>query len=376
MDTAVRDAACRVLHFLQERSSESEGNGRLRGRYTFGETTEKEQDMPFAKSRRALSGRAGFGVAAFGVAVFASALFPVAAAAETPYPSKPVRLVVPYPPGAATDAISRAFAQQLGTIMGQTVVVENRPGAGSAIGIQAVKSRPADGYTLLVHAEGFYSAKFTTPSAGYEFSDFEILAPLAQSSYAFIVPADRGWNRLDDLKGVKRELDIGTADLGVGTYSTLAARLASGLGATYRAIPFKGGAEGLTAILGGQIDGYFTTIGTTQSVKDNPHVKVLAYTGRPGSTSHLPGVKTFADLGVPDMVFHSSYSVAVRTGVPEPVRQKLAEFVRQAATSEAMDKARRDLYLDDYTGSLDDYKQELMRLAHEFEASAKARKDE
>ncbi|WP_312994595.1 tripartite tricarboxylate transporter substrate binding protein [Achromobacter animicus] len=284
--------------------------------------------------------------------------------------------MVPYPPGAATDAISRAFAQQLGTIMGQPVVVENRPGAGSAIGITAVKGRPADGYTLLVHAEGFYSAKLTTPGAGYAFSDFEILAPLGQSSYAFIVPADRGWNRLEDLKEAKRELDIGIADLGVGTYSTLAARLASGLQTQYRPIPFKGGAEGLTAILGGQIDGYFTTIGTTQSVKDNPHVKVLAYTGRPGSTSHLPGVKTFAELGVPDMVFHSSYSVAVRTGIPEPVRDRLAGFVRQAVASEEMNKARRDLYLDEYSGSLDEYKQELLGLAAEFEASARARKAE
>ena len=321
--------------------------------------------MPFAIRRRAL----------LGCAVL-SALLSFAAAAQSDYPTKPVRLVVPYPPGAATDAISRAFAQELGTLMGQPVVVENRPGAGSAIGIQAVKSRPADGYTLLVHAEGFYSAKFTTPSAGYEFSDFEILAPLGQSSYAFIVPADRGWNRLQDLKGLDRELDIGTADLGVGTYSTLAARLASGLGAKYRPIPFKGGAEGLTAILGGQIDGYFTTIGTTQSVKDNPHVKVLAYTGQPGSISYLPGVKTFAEQGVPDMVFQSSYSLAVRTGIPEPVRARLATFVRQAAASEAMKKARRDLYLDDYDKSLDEYKQELMHLAHEFEASAKQRKTE
>lgn len=319
--------------------------------------------MPFAIRRRLLLGSAVF-----------SALFSFAAAAQTNFPSKPVRLVVPYPPGAATDAISRAFAQQLGTIMGQTVVVENRPGAGSAIGIMAVKSRPADGYTLLVHAEGFYSAKVTTPGAGYEFSDFEILAPLGQSSYAFIVPADRGWKRLEDLKGLTRELDVGVADLGVGTYSTLAARLATGLKTQYRPIPFKGGAEGLTAILGGQIDGYFTTIGTTQSVKDNPHVKVLAYTGRPGSASHLPGVKTFSELGVPDMVFHSSYSVAVRTGIPEPVRQQLASFVRQAAASEAMNKARRDLYLDDYSGTLDEYRQELMSLAREFEASAKEKK--
>jgi len=321
--------------------------------------------MPFAIRRRLLLGAAVLG-----------ALFSFGAAAQTSYPSKPVRLVVPYPPGAATDAISRAFAQQLGTIMGQPVVVENRPGAGSAIGITAVKSRPADGYTLLVHAEGFYSAKFTTPGAGYEFSDFEILAPLGQSSYAFIVPADRGWNSLQDLKGLNREMDIGIADLGVGTYSTLAARLASGLHTQYRPIPFKGGAEGLTAILGSQIDGYFTTIGTTQSVKDKPHVKVLAYTGRPGRASHLPGVKTFAELGVPDMVFHSSYSVAVRADTPEAVKTQLAAFVRQAVTSEAMDKARRDLFLDDYTGSLDDYKRELMQLADEFKASAKVRKVE
>lgn len=125
-----------------------------------------------------------------------------------------------------------------------------------------------------------------------------------------------------------------------------------------------------------QIDGYFTTIGTTQSVKNNPHVKVLAYTGRAGSVSHLPGVKTFAELGVPNMLFHSSYSVAVRSGTPEPVRTKLAEFVRQAATSAAMEKARRDLYLEGYEGSLDDYKRELKGLADEFAASANGLKKE
>ncbi|MNT90237.1 hypothetical protein D3C72_2311020 [compost metagenome] len=76
------------------------------------------------------------------------------------------------------------------------------------------------------------------------------------------------------------------------------------------------------------------------------------------------------------MVFHSSYSVAVRSGTPEPVRTKLAEFVRQAVASEAMDKARRDLYLEGYAGTLDDYKRELMGLAEEFEASAKGQKKE
>lgn len=304
-----------------------------------------------------------------GIAVL-GALSPLAAVAQAHYPSKPLKLIVPYPPGAATDNISRAFGQELARILGQPVVVENRPGGGSAVGIVAAKGQPADGYTLLVHADGFYSAKLATPGLGYEFSDFEILAPLAQSSYAFIVPADRGWKQLGDLQRAHREIDLGSLDLGVGVYSMLAGRLAADTGIRYRTIPFKGGAEGLTAILAGQIDGYFTTIGTTQSVKDSPKVKVLATTGVPGSSADfLPGVKTFKELGLPNMVFSSSYSVAVRADTPAPVKEQLARAVRQAAASDAMKTARRRLYLEDYAGSLEDYKRDLGRVSKEFEAA-------
>src|SRR5687767_14684269 len=94
--------------------------------------------------RRALLGVATW-VAGFGVAP--------SIAAEDAYPTRAIKLVVPYPPGAATDGISRAFAQELSRLLGQSVVVENRAGGGSAVGIAAVKSQPADGYTLLVHAE-------------------------------------------------------------------------------------------------------------------------------------------------------------------------------------------------------------------------------
>jgi len=296
-------------------------------------------------------------------------------AAQGNYPSKPLRLIVPYTPGAATDNISRALAQELGTVLGQPVVVENRPGAGSSLGVLAVKSQPADGYTLLVYAEGFYSAKLAMPNLDYEFSDFEILASLGQSSYAFIVPADRGWNRLEDLKGLNRELDVGTLDLGVGAYTMLAAKIAAGLKIRCRTIPFKGGSEGLAAILSGQIDGFFTTIGTTQTVMDNPRVKALAYTGRPGSTSFLAGVKTFHELGIPNMVYYSSYNLAVRVGVPAPVREHLLNASRQAATSDAMNTARQRLYLETYTGTMDEYKRDLARLAQDFaDAAPKAAK--
>jgi tripartite-type tricarboxylate transporter receptor subunit TctC len=300
---------------------------------------------------------AGFGVA------------PSIAAADD-YPTRAIKLVVPYPPGAATDGISRAFAQELSRLLGQSVVVENRAGGGSAVGIATVKSQPADGYTLLVHAEGFYSAKIATPTLGYEFSDFEILAPLAQSSYALIVPADRGWMRLEDLKGVSREIDFGTIDLGVGVYSMMASRTAEGMGIKYRTIPFKGGAEGLTAIVSGQIDAYFTTLGTTQSVKDNPKVKVLASTNRLGSDNFLPGVKTFQEHGVPNLVVNSSYSLAVRAETPAPIRDRIAHAASQAVASDAMKTARRRLYLEAYGGSLEDYRRDQDRIRKDFETAA------
>ena len=310
--------------------------------------------------------RALFGIAVLG----AAALALPAPAATPPFPSKPLKLIVPYPPGAATDNIARAFGQEFAKALGQPVVVENRPGGGSSVGIVAARGQPADGYTLLVRAEGFYSAKLATPAIGYEFPDFEIVAPLAQSSYAFIVAADRGWSRLDDLKGAGREIDIGSLDLGVGVYSMLAARMAKDLGIRLRTIPFKGGSEGLNALLGGQIDAYFTTIGTTQSVKDSPKVKVLATTGRPGSESLLPGVKTFHALGLPDMAFSSSYSLNVRSDTPAPVKERLSRAAQQALASEALKDARRQLHLEAYAGSLADYRRDQARVLKEFEAAA------
>jgi tripartite-type tricarboxylate transporter receptor subunit TctC len=311
--------------------------------------------------RRALLGTVVLGAAALALP---------ALAATPPFPSKPLKLIVPYPPGAATDNIARAFGQELAKALGQPVVVENRPGGGSSVGIVAARGQPADGYTLLVRAEGFYSAKLATPALGYAFSDFEIVAPLAQSSYAFVVAADRGWIRLDDLKGAGREIDIGSLDLGVGVYSMLAARLAKDLGIRIRTIPFKGGSEGLNALLGGQIDAYFTTIGTTQAVKDSPKVKLLATTGRPGSETLLPGVKTFHALGLPDMSFSSSYSLNVRSDTPAPVKDRLSRAAQQALASEALKDARRQLHLEAYAGSLADYRRDQARVLKEFEAAA------
>jgi len=297
------------------------------------------------------------------------------AAQEKPadYPSKPIRLIVPYTPGATTDNMSRVFAQELGKIVGQPVIVENRSGADTVLGSIAVKGQPADGYTLIANAEGLYSAKINTPSVDYEFSDFEILAPLASISYVFIVPADRGWNKLEDLKGLDREFDFCTLDYGVGAFSTMATQVATALGIRYRTIPFKGSADGLAALLSGQIDGTFTSPGTLKGLKDSPKIKVLASTNRPGGTDFVPGVKSFTEHGMPSVVYSSRFFLYGRAGIPAPVKEYLKSAIKQAQASEGMKMARQNLFLDEYPGTLDDFKREMDELRRDYEAAAAKR---
>jgi tripartite-type tricarboxylate transporter receptor subunit TctC len=249
------------------------------------------------------------------------------------------------------------------------VIVDNKPGGGTALGALAVKAQPADGYTVLFQSDGLYNAKLATTGLGYEPSEFEIISPLAQTNYAFVVPAARGWGRLADLKGLGRELDVGTLGIGVSSYAILAGRLAGHLGIRHRMVPYKGGVEGVTAVLAGQIDGYFATVGLTQTLKDNPKVKVLAYTGAPGRSSFLPGVKTFQELGMPDLVFNSYYGLALRTGTPAPVRQRLTQAVHKVVQSAEMKAARQRLHLEDYPGNTEDYKRDVARVFKEYEAA-------
>lgn len=294
----------------------------------------------------------------------------VPAGAQNAYPSKTIRIIVPFPPGgASTDGMARAFAEELSKEAKTSVIVDNRPGGGTAIGVLAAKAQPADGYTLLFQSDGLYNAKLATPSLAYQPSDFEIISPLAQTNYAFIVPADREWTHLADLRKAGREIDIGTLGIGVSSYSILAARMASHLGIEHRMVPYKGGVEGVTAVLAGQIDGYFATIGLTQTMKDNPKVKVLAYTGAPGRTSFFPGVKTFHELGMTDMVFNSYYGLAVRADTPQDVKAQLTRMVHKVVQSEAMKAARQRLLLEEYLGTTDDYKRDVARVFKEYEAA-------
>lgn len=301
------------------------------------------------------------------------ALLSSQAFAKETFPNRPIRIVVPFPAGgASTDRLARSFAQEFAKEVKVPVVVENKPGGGTSVAALAVKAQPADGHTLLFQSDGLFNAKLATPGLAYEPSDFEIISPLGLTNYALVVPSDRGWRELHDLRNLKREMDIGTLGIGVSSYSILADRMAAHLGIRHRMIPYKGGVEGVTAVIAGEIDGYFATVGLTQSLKDNPKVRVLAYTGDPARKGFFPGVPTFHELGMRNMVFNSYYGLAIRSNTPAPIKAALARMARKVSDSQQMKEARQLLHLEAYTGSTEAYRSDVLRMFRVYEEATAA----
>lgn len=300
------------------------------------------------------------------IAGAAATAFSLAApvAAQNAYPSKPIKFVVPYPPGASTDNMARAFAQELAKELKTPVVIENRPGGGNSVGALAVKAQPADGYTLLFQTGELFATKLANPGLAYDGKDFDIIAPLAKTAFTMIVPAQYNIKTLADLKAraatKKGELDFGTLGLGANQYSMLSKTLSRHLGVTPRMIPYKGGMEGVTATMTGEIDAYLATVSLTHSQKDNNRIHVLATTSE-GPNKFVPGVKSFKELSVNDMVFSSLYGVAVRADTPEAIKTQLREVARRVTDSDELKKVRAQISLEDFPGSLDDYKAETRK---------------
>jgi tripartite-type tricarboxylate transporter receptor subunit TctC len=292
-----------------------------------------------------------------------AALVSSKASAIEGFPVRTIRIVVPFPAGgASTDGLARAFALEFAKAVNVPVIVENKPGGGTAIAALAVKGQPADGHTLLFQSDGLYNAKVATPGLPYEASEFEIISPLGLTNYALVVPADRKWRVVHDLRDLKRELNVGTLGIGVSSYSILTKRMCDHLGIGFRMIPYKGGVEGVSAVIAGEIDAYFATVGLTQTIKYNPKIRVLAYTGEPSRKGYFTGVPTFHELGMHNMVFNSYYGLAIRSNTPASIKAELSRAARKVADSAEMKAARQTRHLEDYIGSTEAYRGDVLRM--------------
>ena len=190
-------------------------------------------------------------------AVAAAALIMAGVASAQPFPSKSVHILVPYPPGGGVDVLTRTLADVVSKTWGQSIVVENRPGAGGVIASQAIATSAPDGYTLIMVASGHATNPFLYPKLPYDtFRDFSSISLLASSPNVLLVRADSPFQSVSDVIAAAKAKpgSLSFAHAGNGTSTHLAGELLNALAKIdLNAIPYKGGAPAINDLLGGQI---------------------------------------------------------------------------------------------------------------------------
>ena len=248
-----------------------------------------------------------------------------AAQGSATYPSQPLKLVVPYPAGGATDRLARLMGTELQKAWGQTVVVENKPGASGTIGNDMVAKAAPDGYTVLVAITAIVQAPALMPKLPYDvLKDLQPLAQIASSNSVFAVPPNTPANNLKDfialVKAHPGQYNYGS--YGVGTSAHIQGsllNLQAGLDMAH--IPYKGAAPLVQDLLGGQLKSAMVDMATAQ-----PHLKsfkILAVTG-PQRNKLLPDVPTFAELGYHSYEPLGWFAMFMPAGVPAPIAAKVA----------------------------------------------------
>lgn len=266
------------------------------------------------------------------------------AQAQATWPSHPLKLVVPYPPGGAADSVARIYAERLGEALKQPVVVENKPGAGTAIAAEFVAKAPADGYTLGLAPTGQLTI-LPHIAKDLRFDPFTSFAPVSQLAYTAVViaasPNFSGATLKDAVKEAKaRPGKVSYSSSGSGTIIHLAGEyFASVAGVDLLHVPYKGSAPAVTALLGGEVDLAFDTLTVLAPQIKGGKVKGLAIAARERSPL-LPQVPTVAEAGFGDFDVPSWFGLVAPAGTPKEVVNRLnAEVLaiaRQPATREKL----------------------------------------
>jgi tripartite-type tricarboxylate transporter receptor subunit TctC len=257
------------------------------------------------------------------------------------YPTKPIRLIAPSAPGGGFDVTARILADKLGPLMGTQMVVENRTGAGTATGTEAVAKAPADGYTLLLGGlsnialnPGLY------PSLGYDSNDFRPIGLAVAYSYTLVGRKDLAPNSLKEL------IDYGRANPGALSYGgaagtgqhVAASTLFSQLGVKALSVFYKGASAVYQDLLGGRVDLYFDNTQTARPHIEKGAVKAYA-TSSPVRHSFLANVPTVNETGVGKLEMETWFGPFARRAVPQPIVARLrGEFEKTMAMPDVVNR--------------------------------------
>lgn len=283
-----------------------------------------------------------FASKAFGAAVALGVLAgAMASASAETYPSRPVRIIVPYGAGGIADVTMRMVAEKMSQKLGERFIIENRPGAGGVLGMQATLTAPADGYTLTMIGGGLTVAKAIFNSLPYDIEK-DVTPITTTASYGLVITTKAGspYKTLADViaaaKANPGKLNFGT--INAGSAQNLSGVLfKSAAGIDVAVVPFKTTPDLATAVLRGDIDVAFEYYAGFQSSIEGKQMTVLATTG-PERASNLPDVPTVIESGIKDYNVTSWNGLAAKTGTPAEVIKIINRAVDEALKSPDIQK--------------------------------------
>jgi len=265
------------------------------------------------------------------------------------WPAKPIRLVVPFPPGGLIDIMARLVAPKLAQELGQPVVIDNKPGAGGNLGAAEVARAPADGYTLLMASPPLTISPALYPSMPYKPEQIAPVGLVGRVPNVLLVNPKSSINSVADLIArAKREPGrMNYASNGNGTSLHLSAELLkSSTGTFITHIPYRGAAAAVTALIAGEIDMMFENLPSVLGQIQGGAVKALAVTTKQRSKA-LPAVATLAELGLPDFDVSAWYGLAAPAGTSAAlvasVEQALQKLMRDPEIIKSMESRGADL---------------------------------
>jgi tripartite-type tricarboxylate transporter receptor subunit TctC len=253
------------------------------------------------------------------------------ASAQAAYPSKPIRIILPFPAGGSTDPIARLVAQKLTDDWGQPAIVDNRPGANTIIGTDALAKAAPDGYTMLYTASTHVINALLAPNLPYDsVKDFEPVATLVRSDFVLVV------NPAVPAKTLQEFIALAKAKPGAINYATSGNGNPNHLAGEYfgmiagvrlNNVPYKGGGPAINDLLGGQVQAMFSVPTAVAGHIKAGKLRALAYTGR----KPLPGlaIPSFAQAGLPGFEINSCNGVFVPAGTPKPIVDKLSAEIEK-----------------------------------------------
>ena len=272
----------------------------------------------------------------FTAALAAIAFCAAGGAAAQVYPTRPIHFVVPFTPGSGTDIIARTVGEVMGRNMGQSVIVDNRPGAGGTIAAGAVAKGDADGYTVLIHSSGHALNPALYQNLPYDtLKDLTGVTPLAALPNVMVVSPSRGWKTVADVvaaaKAKPGALNYGSAGNGSATHLNAEKfKLQAGIDALH--IPFKGTPEALNDVMAGRIDWYFSPLSSALPLIKDGKLQALAVS-TPTRAPTLPQVPTTVEAGVPGSEYTFWVGMIVSSQTPPALIRRLHDEAVKAIGS-------------------------------------------